>query len=435
MPTKRELQAKLCKLLEAEGASFGSDALAGELVDVIEKGAVLKLDTGEPPARVLPGRLWLSPRIMDNLDPDQPKGWYIRSDDDDGGPAILAIRRHPVWPAEEDRAERLIGAMTAAYNERQEMDEIEADVDDAISTGLAALCREEIDAEVQRGVQDERDRCLGIVKDLEANVITEGARVEARLAISKILGGGEASGPAARDAAGEAFMHGEEKGVAGECVRCLAIFDAFLSDLPAGWDFVRLRAREARGKVESGPAANDGVPSAEPTYPCAECGALRTKDEGGTTFTVCDACWDKSHHSVAVPAWTGADDLPNPEPAGDWPPFLEPIPAGSLGSSFWVSKKSVGTAYLSRAEAEEVCRRWEDAPKLRAEVECLREEVANWRRGSEINGSLASERWYRVKDLEERRDVVAGILASLPQVLAISEARRILMDISPETDS
>lgn len=28
-------------------------------------------------------------------------------------------------------------------------------------------------------------------------------------------------------------------------------------------------------------------------YPCAKCGKLRTKDEGGTTFTVCDTCWDK----------------------------------------------------------------------------------------------------------------------------------------------
>lgn len=28
-------------------------------------------------------------------------------------------------------------------------------------------------------------------------------------------------------------------------------------------------------------------------YPCADCGTLRTKAEGGTTFTVCDDCWDK----------------------------------------------------------------------------------------------------------------------------------------------
>lgn len=27
-------------------------------------------------------------------------------------------------------------------------------------------------------------------------------------------------------------------------------------------------------------------------YPCDGCGKLRSKDEGGTTFTVCDECWD-----------------------------------------------------------------------------------------------------------------------------------------------
>ena len=32
----------------------------------------------------------------------------------------------------------------------------------------------------------------------------------------------------------------------------------------------------------------------EEKYPCHECGVLRTKDEGGTTFTVCDNCWDKA---------------------------------------------------------------------------------------------------------------------------------------------
>lgn len=30
-------------------------------------------------------------------------------------------------------------------------------------------------------------------------------------------------------------------------------------------------------------------------YPCCECGVLRTKDQGGDTFTVCDSCWDKLH--------------------------------------------------------------------------------------------------------------------------------------------
>ncbi len=30
-------------------------------------------------------------------------------------------------------------------------------------------------------------------------------------------------------------------------------------------------------------------------YPCYECGVLRSKNEGGTTFTVCDECWDKKY--------------------------------------------------------------------------------------------------------------------------------------------
>ena len=28
-------------------------------------------------------------------------------------------------------------------------------------------------------------------------------------------------------------------------------------------------------------------------YPCATCGKMRSKNEGGTVFTVCDECWDK----------------------------------------------------------------------------------------------------------------------------------------------
>lgn len=36
----------------------------------------------------------------------------------------------------------------------------------------------------------------------------------------------------------------------------------------------------------------DNPPSSESKYPCVKCGLLRTKAEGGTTFTVCDMCWD-----------------------------------------------------------------------------------------------------------------------------------------------
>ena len=28
-------------------------------------------------------------------------------------------------------------------------------------------------------------------------------------------------------------------------------------------------------------------------YPCVDCGKMRSQNQGGTTFTVCDECWDK----------------------------------------------------------------------------------------------------------------------------------------------
>lgn len=42
-------------------------------------------------------------------------------------------------------------------------------------------------------------------------------------------------------------------------------------------------------------AATLGDDDTERKYACAECGKLRTKDEGGSVFTVCDDCWDKKH--------------------------------------------------------------------------------------------------------------------------------------------
>lgn len=40
----------------------------------------------------------------------------------------------------------------------------------------------------------------------------------------------------------------------------------------------------------------------EQLYPCADCGVLRTKAEGGTVFTVCDGCWDKHHPPASIGA-------------------------------------------------------------------------------------------------------------------------------------
>lgn len=44
-------------------------------------------------------------------------------------------------------------------------------------------------------------------------------------------------------------------------------------------------------------------------YPCADCGKMRSKNEGGTVFTVCDECWDK-HFSKEDPR---ADPCNRPE--------------------------------------------------------------------------------------------------------------------------
>ena len=41
--------------------------------------------------------------------------------------------------------------------------------------------------------------------------------------------------------------------------------------------------------------------SGETTYPCDDCGTMRTKAEGGTTFTVCDACWDRLYRKSPTP--------------------------------------------------------------------------------------------------------------------------------------
>ena len=38
-----------------------------------------------------------------------------------------------------------------------------------------------------------------------------------------------------------------------------------------------------------------GSGAGETLYPCVDCGTLRTKAEGGTTFTVCDECWEKHY--------------------------------------------------------------------------------------------------------------------------------------------
>jgi hypothetical protein len=42
-------------------------------------------------------------------------------------------------------------------------------------------------------------------------------------------------------------------------------------------------------KVEIRKTENDD----DEVYPCDDCGKLRSKNQGGTTFTLCDECWEK----------------------------------------------------------------------------------------------------------------------------------------------
>lgn len=36
-------------------------------------------------------------------------------------------------------------------------------------------------------------------------------------------------------------------------------------------------------------------PKDKKIYPCEDCGVLRSENEGGKIFTVCDDCWDKHY--------------------------------------------------------------------------------------------------------------------------------------------
>lgn len=48
-------------------------------------------------------------------------------------------------------------------------------------------------------------------------------------------------------------------------------------------------------------------------YPCHMCGVTRTREEGGTVFTVCDECWDALDHCRRAA-------------------LIEPVPAGNAGA-------------------------------------------------------------------------------------------------------
>lgn len=63
---------------------------------------------------------------------------------------------------------------------------------------------------------------------------------------------------------------------------------------------VAYRAIAAQLVIEADSSLAVGTANAAgKTWPCEKCGKPRTKAEGGTTFTVCDACWDDNRAAMA----------------------------------------------------------------------------------------------------------------------------------------
>jgi hypothetical protein len=62
-------------------------------------------------------------------------------------------------------------------------------------------------------------------------------------------------------------------------------------------EYLMLREAKEALALTSPPVASEatsGDAGKEKLYPCDGCGVMRTKAQGGTVFTVCDACWDKA---------------------------------------------------------------------------------------------------------------------------------------------
>jgi hypothetical protein len=113
-----------------------------------------------------------------------------------------------------------------------------------------------------------------------------------------------AAAPAAEDAGREDHPQGPARPIKLRTIytESTGKYDYVLIDsYPIGggiWTGPRVIAKEIEFRIRAfeatAPEAK-GEGGAEPTYPCEDCGKPRTKAEGGTTFTVCDECWDRHY--------------------------------------------------------------------------------------------------------------------------------------------
>jgi len=125
-------------------------------------------------------------------------------------------------------------------------------------------------------------------------------------------------------------------------------------------------------------------------YPCAECGVMRSKAEGGTTFTVCDACWDKLHPATPPDATA--------TPRTDFPAYLADTPKALQ------KFESMRTRRIS-----DMTELWQYVAEQERELTAAKAEIERERTEGE---SLASQVSAMSKDNDQLRARVAELEAN-----------------------
>jgi hypothetical protein len=109
-------------------------------------------------------------------------------------------------------------------------------------------------------------------------------------------------------------------------------------------------------------------------YPCARCGVMRTKSEGGTVFTVCDWCWEAYPPTPLEALFASRDDLAT---ARAWARRWKAL-AGELRLREDYLRDAVSSA-VAEYNTTRI-----DLAASRAEVERLREKVQEQARQIQI---------------------------------------------------
>jgi hypothetical protein len=71
----------------------------------------------------------------------------------------------------------------------------------------------------------------------------------------------------------------------------------FSKELEQNGDDIYLKCQECKDHYAKNKPVENNVSDDDEVYPCSDCGVMRSKNQGGTAFSVCDDCWDK-HYEV-----------------------------------------------------------------------------------------------------------------------------------------